>query len=138
MSASYWAPIFPPPNSTICGTSWPSAGFLTKGKRNTFALTDAGRERALRFLGVAELPSRTNWSTVIAKYLFPKAAGLSADAAAKLDNGDKLAAFVLKRKYGLAAGAGSTVNQVLEAVACKRARLLRGDDARRLVVCGFE
>ncbi len=35
-----------------------SAGFLTKGKRNTFALTDAGRERALRFLGVAEVPSR--------------------------------------------------------------------------------
>jgi len=97
-----------------------SAGFLTKGKRNTFSLTDAGRERALRFLGVAELPSRTNWSTVIAKYLFPKAAGLSADAAAKLDSGDKLAAFVLKRKYGLAAGAGATVNQVLEAVACER------------------
>ena len=97
-----------------------SAGFLTKGKRNTFAPTDAGRERALRFLGVAELPSRTNWSTVIAKHLFPKAAGLSANAAAKLDSGDKLAAFVLKRKYGLSAGAGTTVNQVLEAVACKR------------------
>ena len=97
-----------------------SAGFLTKGKRNTFALTDAGRERVLRFLGVAELPPRTNWSTVIATYLFPKAAGLSADAAAKLDSGDKLAAFVLKRKYELAAGSGSTVNQVLEAVACKQ------------------
>jgi hypothetical protein len=87
-----------------------SAGFLAKGKRNTFTVTDAGRERALRFLGVAELPARTNWSTVIAKYLFPKAAGLSADAAAKLDNGDKLAAFILKRKHGLAAGAGATVN----------------------------
>ncbi|HKI17393.1 MAG TPA: hypothetical protein VKA15_05915, partial [Isosphaeraceae bacterium] len=61
-----------------------------------------------------------NWSTVIAKYLFPKAAGLSEDAAAKLDNADKLAALVLKRKYDLAAGAGSTVNQVLEAVACKQ------------------
>ena len=57
---------------------------------------------------------------MISKYLFPKAAGLSADAAAKLDSGDKLAAFILKRKYGLAAGAGSTVNQVLEAVACKQ------------------
>ena len=94
------------------------AGFLAKGKRNTFAVTDAGRERALRFLGVGELPAKTNWSTVIAKYLFPKAAGLSADAAAELDSGDKLAAFILKQKYGLAAGAGSTVNQVLEAVAC--------------------
>ena len=96
------------------------AGFLAKGQRNTFALTDAGRERALRFLGVAEIPPRTNWSAVIARYLFPKAAGLSANAAARLENGDKLAAFILKRKYGLAAGAGSTVNQVLEAIACKQ------------------
>jgi hypothetical protein len=97
-----------------------SAGCLTKGKRNMLALADAGRERALRFLGVAELPSRMNWQTVIAKYLFPNAAGLSASAVAKLDSGEKLAAFVLKRQYGLGAGAGSTVNQVLEAVACKR------------------
>ncbi len=97
-----------------------SAGFLTKGKRNTFALTDSGRERALQFLGIAELPAQINWSTVIATYLFPKAAGLPAEAAAELDSGDKLAAFILKRKYGLAAQAGSTVNQVLEAVACER------------------
>ena len=96
-----------------------SAGFLTKGKRHTFALTDAGRERALRFLGVAELPAGINWSTVISKYLFPKAAGLPASAAAELDSWDKLAAFILKRKYGLAAGAGSTVKQVLEAIVCK-------------------
>jgi uncharacterized protein (DUF2267 family) len=96
-----------------------TAGFLTRGKRDTFTLTDAGRERALRFLGVAELPSRTNWSTVIAKYLFPKAAGLSANAAAKLGKWDKLAPFVLKRKYGLTGGGGSTMNQVLEAIACK-------------------
>jgi hypothetical protein len=97
-----------------------SAGFLTKGKRNTFTLTEAGRERALRFLGITDLPPGMNWSTIIAKHLFPKAAGLPADTADKLDNGDKLAAFILKRKYGLATGAGSTVNQVLEAVVCKR------------------
>ena len=60
-----------------------SAGFLTKGKRNSYALTDVGRERSLQFLGIAEFPPRTNWSTVIAKYLFPKAAGLSANTAAK-------------------------------------------------------
>jgi hypothetical protein len=95
------------------------AGFLTKGKRKTFALTDAGRERALRFLGVAELSPKTTWSTVIARYLFPKAAGLSASAAAKLDRADKLAAFVLSRKYGLDARAGLTVRQVIEAIACK-------------------
>jgi hypothetical protein len=97
-----------------------SAGLLTKGKRNTFTLSEAGRDRALRLLGVDELPSQANWSTVIAKYLFPKAAGLTGDAAAALDSGEKLAAFVLKRKHGLAPAAGSTVNQVLEAVACKQ------------------
>ncbi len=97
-----------------------SAGFLEKGKRNTFVLTDSGRARALRFLGVAELSARTNWSTVIAKHLFPKAAELSSSVAEELNNGDKLAAFVLKRKYGLSGGAGSTVNQVLEAVVCKQ------------------
>ncbi len=95
------------------------SGFLTKGKRNTFALTAAGRERALRFLGIAELSAKTNWGKVIASYLFPKAAGLSAEAAAKLDSGDKLSALILRRKYGLSAGAGATVNQILQAIACK-------------------
>ena len=75
----------------------------TKGDRNMFALTDAGRERALRFLGVAELSPEATWSTVIARCLFPKAAGLPADEVLKLDSGDKLTAIVLKRKYGLPA-----------------------------------
>jgi len=97
-----------------------SAGLLTKGKRNTFAITETGRERALRFLGLAELPPGTSWSAAIAKYLFPMVAGLSASAAANLKKGENLAAFVLKRKYGLAAGAGTTVNHVLEAVVCKK------------------
>jgi hypothetical protein len=66
---------------------------------------------------MAELPPRTRWTTVLARYLFPKAASLSATAAEKLDSADKLAAWVLRRKYGLAAGA--TVKQVLEALACK-------------------
>jgi uncharacterized protein (DUF2267 family) len=96
------------------------AGFLAKGPRNSFTLTEAGRERALRFLGVAEIPTRTNWSAVIARFVFPRAAGLSANAAAKLDDGDKLAALILKRKYGLAVGAGSTVHQVVQAIACKQ------------------
>jgi len=96
-----------------------AAGFLAKGKRKTFTLTDAGRERAFQFLGVTALPPRMNWSAVIARCLFPKAAELSADAAAQLNNGDKLAALVLKRKYGLSAGAGATVSQVAEAIVCK-------------------
>ena len=95
------------------------AGFLTKGKRKNYVLTDAGRERGLRFLGLTELPPGTSWSKVIDAYLFPKATGLSESAAAKLDKKDKFAALILKRKYGLGAAAGSTVSQVAEAVACK-------------------
>jgi hypothetical protein len=97
-----------------------TAGFLSKGPRNTFVLTDAGRDRAMRFLGLAELPAGTNWSTVIAKCLFPKATALLGEAAEKLDSGDKIAALILKRKYGLSAGAGSSVSRVLEALACKQ------------------
>jgi hypothetical protein len=96
-----------------------AAGCLEKRPRGVFVLTDAGRERALRFLGLTQLPPRANWGTVIVKYLFPKAAGLSPEAAAKLDSKEKLGAFLLKRKYGLSNGAGSTVRQVLEAIVCK-------------------
>jgi uncharacterized protein (DUF2267 family) len=96
-----------------------AAGLLAHGKRSTFTLTDAGRERARQFLDVTELPPRANWGTVVAKFLFPKAAHLPADAAAKLDSGDKLAAHLLKRKYDLPANAGTTVKQVLEALLCK-------------------
>lgn len=101
-------------------TELAAAGWLSSGNRNTFTVTPAGRARALEFLGVAELPSRVNWTAVVAKHLFPKAAGLSADEAAKLNDGDKLAALVLKRKYDLPAGTGSTVSQALEAIVCKR------------------
>jgi hypothetical protein len=95
------------------------AGYLEKGKRNAFSLTDSGRERALQFLGIAEFPRGTTWTKVIAKFLFPKACGLPPATAAKLDSGDKLSAFLLKQKYGLSHQAGSNVNQVLEALVCR-------------------
>lgn len=96
-----------------------SAGYLMQGKRNVVTVTEKGRERVQRFLGVTDLPPRLSWSLIISRYLFPKAAELSPGAAAKLDSWGKLAAFLLKRKYGLSAGAGSTVNEVLQAIVCK-------------------
>lgn len=94
-------------------------GFLSVGKRNVFTVTDAGRQAALRFLGIAEFPPRINWNAVVGNHLFPKAAGLSSAAAAKLDDGDKLAALVLKRKYDLPQGAGGRIKPVLQALVCK-------------------
>ncbi len=94
-------------------------GLLSRGSRNAFTLTEAGRRRALEILELHDLPPRMNWGAVI-KRLFPKATGLSVEAAAKLDTADKLAAYILKQKYGLADVAGSSVNQVLEAITCKQ------------------
>ena len=58
----------------------------------------------MRFLGLAELPPKTNWGAIVAKHLFPKAAELSADAAAKLKDGAKLATFL-----GVSDAAGGTI-----------------------------
>lgn len=95
------------------------SGQLTKGKRNTFALTPAGHERALRFLGVPALAARINWRVVVARYLFPQAAGLSASAAEKFRDGDRLSALLLAKKYSLPTKACGGLRQAAEALACR-------------------
>jgi hypothetical protein len=97
-----------------------AAGALASAARGSARLTDAGRTRAMAFLGITEFPPRTNWRAVQVKYLFPKAAGLSAEAAARLDKGDKVAAFLLKRKNGLPSGTGDSLQNVMEALACQQ------------------
>lgn len=85
-------------------------------------LTADGRARALAYLGAADLPPKVNWGTVKAKYLVPKALGLSATSAddAKLvADGRKLAAVLLKRKYDLPVGTPTTLPGALEALACR-------------------
>lgn len=79
-------------------------------------LTDAGRTRALEYLGINELPAKVNFGTIKAKFLVPKALGLSAKAT---DTADKLAAVLLKRKFGLPVGTGDTITAVFDALACR-------------------
>jgi hypothetical protein len=98
-----------------------AAGALAPAARGSARLTDAGRGRALAFLGISEFPPRTTWRAVQAKSLFPKAVGLSAAAAARLDKEDKLAAFLLKRTYGLPSGTGDSLQQAMESLACREA-----------------
>jgi hypothetical protein len=95
-----------------------STGLLAPAPRGAVRLTDAGRARAMTFLAISEFPPRTTWQTVRAKYLFPRAVGLSAEAAARLDSSDKVGAFLVKRAFGLPAGAGTTITQVMEALVC--------------------
>jgi hypothetical protein len=103
--------------ANLCG-ELASVGLVEKQSRNRYRVTDAGRERVLRFLGLSDLPASLNWSRAVSQHLFPIAARMSADAAARLNTGDKLAAYMLKRKYGLPDDAGSSVSRVLEAVVC--------------------
>lgn len=95
-------------------------GFLLPGRGQR--ATDAGRARALEFLGVETLPPRANWGTVKAKYLTPMALGLpvgSEHTADTVGKAEKFAAFLLKQRLGLPVGTGSTLNAVFEAIACR-------------------
>lgn len=95
-------------------------GFLQPGRGQR--ATDAGRARALAFLGAETLPARASWGTVKARYLTPKALGLPAGSeqtSAAIGNAQKLAAFLLKQRLGLPVGTGSTLNAVFAAIACR-------------------
>ncbi len=86
------------------------------------SLTEAGRARALVYLGLAELPSKCNWGTIRAKFLVPKALGLTpwSDAeVARVGTTDKLAARLLKAKYALPVSAEANLTGVLEALVCR-------------------
>lgn len=86
------------------------------------ALTEAGRARALNYLGLSELPPKCNWGTVRAKYLIPNALGLkpwSDSESACVGSEVKLAARLLKDKYALPVAADTGLPKVLEALVCR-------------------
>jgi hypothetical protein len=85
-------------------------------------LTEAGRRRALDFLGTRELPPRCNWGTIQAKFLVPKALGLAPTApetVKRIANEEGLAAVLLKRRFELGLGPSPSLGAVLEALACR-------------------
>ncbi len=94
-------------------------------------LTDAGRERAMAYLGIRELPAKVNFRTIQAKFLVPKALGVSAEA---VDNKDKLAAALMKRQLNLPVGTPATAAGVLNSLACRAAGFpeVVVDDLRQL------
>jgi hypothetical protein len=87
-----------------------------------YRLTDAGRDSALEFLGIRELPPRTNWNTLRTRYLVPKALGLpdaSPETLKRINRKPNLEAVLLAARYELPAGAGASLKTALEALACK-------------------
>jgi hypothetical protein len=85
-------------------------------------LTDAGRARALEFLGITELPPRSHWGTVRDRYLVPLALGVPPEAAEtrkKIAEFNGLSALMLKRRYDLPAGLPLSTSAAVEALACR-------------------
>ncbi|HYH66524.1 MAG TPA: hypothetical protein VD866_17655 [Urbifossiella sp.] len=109
------APLFREPPSTAAVADalaeLRADGLVTpKGQR----LTDAGRARALAFLGVEAVPGRGDWAAVKSRCLLPMALGRDAPTDAK-----RLAALQLTRALGLPLGPDPTLGAALEAVACR-------------------
>jgi hypothetical protein len=86
------------------------------------APTDAGRARALRFLGLDALPARCTWRTLKARALPSKALGLPpADRASArvLGSEERLAARLLQQRFSLPPGAGDDLGAALQALVCR-------------------
>jgi hypothetical protein len=102
-------------------------------------LTEAGRGRALAFLGLAELPRRTDWQTLCSRYLLPKALGVGAAGLShRAGDFDGLAALLLKRQFGVTAG--DTLSQVMTAIVCRELGIPEQTDwgrVRRQVLSGL-
>jgi hypothetical protein len=91
----------------------------SKGMR----LTPAGRQHALEFLGLTELPPKTTWSTIQAQFLLPyalRAKDLPEKERKRLNTQDRLAALLLSRKLRLPTGADANVKLALESLVCQK------------------
>jgi hypothetical protein len=103
-------------------------------------LTEAGRARALDFLGIRDVPARCNWGTIQAKFLVPKALSLAPtapDSLKKMAKEENLAAILLKRRFELAVGPSPSLGEVLEALACRELQFPEAvsfDEVERLVL----
>jgi len=114
-SAAEWSALH---DETL--TSLATADLL---KLKPLALTDAGRQAALRFLHLDAVPPRTTWNTLKNNYLLARALDLSTldgEARKRLATADGLRAVVLKQKHALATAELPTLTQALDALAWKQ------------------
>jgi hypothetical protein len=87
------------------------------------ALTDAGRARALQFLGVSSLPANIRWPQLRDVYLVAKAMGLSPESAEvrqAVKQPERLRGLVVKQEHNLPTGALPTLTQATDALAWRK------------------
>ena len=84
-------------------------------------LTEAGRSRALEFLGISELPAKCHWKDIRVQFLLPKALGFAPTAAEsqkRIKRPENLAALLIKRRFELAGRDAPALGKTLEALVC--------------------
>jgi hypothetical protein len=102
-----------------------SAGLIhrtRKGKTERSTLSSEGRNHALEFLGIEQLPPKATWTQITKTYLAARALGLPAprDQKVKLFSGDPgFKAALLKTQYALPLGEFPSFDQALDALAWK-------------------
>jgi hypothetical protein len=95
------------------------AGML---KQRPMALTDAGRARALEFLGVPALEAGTTWAGLVNRHLILTALRVPRgdSRARKISKAEGLAAFVVNEHFEVQRRPESTLAEVLNALVCQQ------------------
>ncbi len=97
-------------------------GYLTQSKPNRaikLELTSAGRQKALKFLGVEAMPDNLTWTKLKTEYLTVRALNLeqnSVEARARVGQASGLRGSILKQHYDLPGSALPTESQALDAL----------------------
>ena len=84
------------------------------------ALTATGRDRALGYWQIDDLPARARWETLKRQYIVPRVLGLSRRQFAGKDKTKSLIAAVLKNKYHLPPETGASLTSVINALAWRQ------------------
>ena len=84
------------------------------------ALTPAGRDRALGFWQIDEVPPRVRWETLKRQYIVPRVLGLSRQVFSGKDKTKSLIAAVLKTRYHLSPDTAETLPAVVNALAWRQ------------------
>lgn len=83
-------------------------------------LTATGRERALGYWQIDDLPTRIRWETLKRQYIVPRVLGLSPVQIAGKDKTKSLIAAVVKNKYHLAPETGNSLASIVNALAWRQ------------------
>ena len=105
---------------TVFSTAFDRLVELEQVTQRPLALTVAGRDRALGFWQIAEVPPRIRWEALKRQYIVPRVLGLSCRQLSGKDKTKSLIAAVLKARYQLPADTGDSPAAIVNALAWRQ------------------